>query len=326
MPLQELEWLGQGGGFSGWGHTKDGFFGISVRPEILDTWKWSGAGVEKELAVELPDLLDVVVLPDNRYLACMSPGDAYTPWPLIIGSLGARGVIKKWEPPTGWGFHGAGVSRNRKFAALTLEEDYSNPPEDCEWDNPRLRVGLVDISALKIRWVAELRGGGRHTIRRIAVSDDGRYIAIGGWKNRVALVDASLRNVLWVERPAGANSLGYVVFSSNGLLLYAGDPAGGCVYALETKTGKVTGRWFATETGEAIYGHRISCLAISPDDSWVAAGTGPEGQVYLFHVTTDEKPRLLPHGLITTLIVSFSPDSRHLASVGGGRIKVWRVR
>ena len=65
---------------------------------------------------------------------------------------------------------------------------------------------------------------------------------------------------------------------------------------------------------------------MSPDGQWLAAGTGPEGHVYLWNtVSADSKPRLLPHGGTTILIVSFSPDSRHLASVAGGKIKVWKL-
>jgi WD40 repeat protein len=57
----------------------------------------------------------------------------------------------------------------------------------------------------------------------------------------------------------------------------------------------------------------------------VAAGTGTEGEAYLFDVTGKEKPRMLLHGLRTVEILSFSPDSKYLASVAGGKIKIWSI-
>ena len=47
--------------------------------------------------------------------------------------------------------------------------------------------------------------------------------------------------------------------------------------------------------------------------------------VYLFNARTNVKPLILPHGLSTILEVSFSPDSKRLASMAGGQIKIWDV-
>lgn len=321
-PVQELDWTGPRA-FSEWGQTKGGFFGISAGTRVFQAWKWDGATLKRSEGVKLLRLLSMAPLPEEQYLAYTDLGEATAPWPLTMASLGAEDVIKKWEPPAGWGYEDLGISRNRAFAAITLHDREANPRQD----NPGFRAGILNIATMELRWVVEHYGRVYGDIRQIAISDDGKYIAIPGWSHGVALVDVQAQGIRHYVRPPGVNSFVYARFSCDGLTLYAADAAGGCVYALETKTGKVLRRWYATETGESIYGHRISCLAVSPDDAWIAAGTGPEGQVFLFSTTSSEsKPILLPHGLSTILIVSFSPDSKHLASVAMGKIKIWATK
>jgi len=319
---QKTEWRGQGGGFAEWGQTKDGFFGTSVRPFVLETWKWDGPVPRKAAAFALPPAANITVLPDGRYMAHVSSGG--DSWPFVVASLGSNEVLKKWQRPEGWQYRHVGISRNGRFAAVTLNDSDANPQQEHGDVPPRHTIGLVKIAELQIDWVAELTGRGGNTVRQIAVSDNGEYIAVGGWRNGIALVSTSLKQVLWNKMPPGEISTGYVVFSSDGSRLYAGGSAG-CVFAFETRTGNVTGQWYASRTGRSEYGHRISCLAISPDDALVAAGTGPEGEVYVFNTVSNQKPQLLNHGLTTVLIVSFSPDSNYLASVAGGIIKIWGV-
>lgn len=320
-PAREMDWAGPK---LEWGQTSDGFFGLSSQ-RVLETWRWSGETVVKGTFSQLPDhVLHTVVLPGDRYLA--NVGQEGGSYPLVIASVNTNGVIQSWSPPAGWWYSHTGSSVNGKFAAALLEQSVANPPPDYDDAKPRSRVGLVKIETREIVWVAELSGDRSGTIGQIAVSGDGRRIALSGWNHGVALVDTTVQEVRLVEHPPGAVSLGSAAFSSNGEILYAADEGGGCVYALETKTGNVIRRWYATTTGEAIYGHRISCLALSPDGAWIAAGTGPEGQVFLFNTTSSEvKPVLFDHGLSTILIVSFAPNSKHLASVAKGKIKVWAV-
>lgn len=320
-PAQEMDWTGPKK-LREWGQTPNGFYGVSAEL-VLEVWKWDGDTVTKGSVTRLPDVLHTVVLPSGQYLANIADGD----YPLVIAAVGTNDVIKSWSHPAGWWYSHTGSSRNGKFAAVMLDESFAKPPPDHDTEKPRHKVGLIEITSGKILWVAELTGRGGGTIGQISVSDDGKYIAIGGWNNGVALVDTSLQQVLWAKRPPEAVSMGATVFSSEGDVLYVADEGGGCVYALDTKTGDVIRRWYATTTGEAIYGHRISCLALSPDGAWVAAGTGPEGQVFLLDTTSSgARPVLLPHGLSTILIVSFSPDSKHLASVAKGKIKVWEIK
>ena len=64
---------------------------------------------------------------------------------------------------------------------------------------------------------------------------------------------------------------------------------------------------------------------ISNDGKMLAAGTGPEGDVYVWNLEDNSPPRVLKHGLNTIMIVAFSPDAKNVVSVGGGALKVWSV-
>lgn len=311
-PVQELGCMA----VSAAGQTGDGLYGMSG--DRLEAWVWHGATMAKGEAADLPPgIYNVRPVPKNRYL-CITYGRDLNTAILALRPLNTQDEVKSWPPPQGWSFEWTpGVSINGRYAAAMLEGRMDRR-------NPRFRVGLIDLETLELRWVGELSGRGSATIRRIAVSDDGKYVAVGGWANGVALVDASQRKVLWEGRPPTEVSTGYVMFSSDGLTLYSAGSEG-CVYVTDTRTGEITGRWWATETGRSRYGHRVSDLTKSPDGRWVAAGTGPEGYVYVFSTTAAVKPQRLVHGGGTVMAVSFSPDSKHLASMAAGSIKVWPI-
>jgi len=119
----------------------------------------------------------------------------------------------------------------------------------------------------------------------------------------------------------GTNDL---AFAPDGKLVYAGGTEG-CVHVMEAATGRVRDHWFATPTGKEEYGHRISTVNVSPDGRFAAAGTGPEGLVFLFSTAKGDLLRVLPHGGSTILAASFSPDSSRLATLAAGRLKIWRI-
>ena len=304
------------------GQTDTGIFCLSALAAVLETWKWEGATLTNDLAMQLPGPRQLVFLPGGKYLGCMSFGKTGRKGPLVLGGLAPGTLLNQKDQITGWIYGSVGSSRNARFVAVCLEEDRWNPPPDFDRQRLRVRVGLLDLPTLEIRWIGQLPSD-EGILRKTVVSDDGEYIAVTGCNNKIALLSASLGKVLWHQKPED-DAVYYAVFSSDGLTLYCGGISA-CVYTVGTTTGKVTGRWHATRTGRPIYGHRIACMAISPDDRWVAAGTGTEGEVYLFDVTGKEKPRMLLHGLETVNIVSFSPDSKYLASVAGGKIKIWAI-
>jgi WD40 repeat protein len=159
-------------------------------------------------------------------------------------------------------------------------------------------------------------------------SDDGRYIAVGGWNNGVLLADATTQKVLWRERPPPAISITQVCFSGDGQTLYAADESGPCVYILETKTGQPLGELYFSDTGEPGGKRRVACLTASADGAWLAAGTDTDARICLFRANSlKHKPTIIQVSARPNVIraLQFSPDSTYLASVTWDNIRIWKV-
>ena len=190
-----------------------------------------------------------------------------------------------------------------------------------------MQVGVLEAATEELNWVVTLVGrrmGVNIGVRSVLPSDDGAYIAVAGWDNSVAMIDVQAKDVMWVKKPADEAALKYVAFSPDGEVVYAGGTMG-VVYTMDVRTGRVLGRWCAALSGASEYGHRISCLAASADGRWVAAGTGPEGLVFVASTADSRRISVLDHGGSTILLVQFSPDSTALASFVPGSLKIWNM-
>lgn len=319
-PVQTIAWTNIDG-FREWGQTSDGFFGTSGDYRLV-TWKWVGATMTQDIDAKLPRTQDVIPLPDGVYLAnvCPSP-EGRGEWPLTLATTATNKITKEWRDPKGWSCFKTGVSANGRFAALVLMNE-----DDNDLKTQAYRIGLIDLSSQELHWMVDFRGVRMPIVRQIRASNDGRYVAISNWQNKALLADTAQHKVLWIDEPFEAVSLGYVAFSADGETLYEADSGGEAVYAVETKSGKILRKYVASENGKRTRTRRISCLALSPDDAWMAVGTGLDGQAFLFDTRLPEpKPIILPHGMTTILMASFSPDSTRVATVAGGKIKIWAV-
>jgi len=328
--VYETDWPSQPGALAEWGAGEGYIFGVIGETPHLEVWEWEGDVLAKASVTLLPRSLDVV--PISAQLCGMSvrPPSKGTPWPYAIVSTGDGHTVKKWNPPAGHGFDCAGGSASGKFIGIVAGERPEPPfwPKDHDFSDSRVKVGLIDVDKRELKWVAELTNKGAGTsIRRIVVTNDGRYVAVGGWANGVAMVDCHQAKVLWSKRPKDALSLGYVAFSPDSKTLYAGGGAG-CAYSISVTTGDVLSRRYATKTGKRVYAHRISALAVSSDGEWVAAGTGPEGEVYVWNLKQNTGPYVLEclnGGMASVFVVTFSPDSKNIAAVSGGKLRIWRL-
>jgi len=319
MPIQEIDWVSGTRGWGEWGQTSDGFFGVAVDSEVLMVWTWTGDTLSRGEDVILPSGLRTTVLSHGEYLVCRSPGpDIKGPWPLVHASLATHEIIQEWPPPKYYRYSLTGISHNSQYLAVLLEAE----------TNMVRRVGLLDLASGEFHLVGEYEGWMYGYASRITCSNDGKYIAIAGWDNGLKLYDVDAKTQIWFQKPDDVVNFGEAEFSPDGKTIYTANTGGESVYAYDTLTGEIKHQWYATATGQAERrtGRRISCFAVSPDGNWLAAGTGPKGDVFLFDVNNPgSPPTLFPHGLHTTLIVNFSPDSKHLASVAGGKIKIWKV-
>jgi len=191
-------------------------------------------------------------------------------------------------------------------------------------------------------------------VHSIALSGDGRWIAVGLSSHRIRVSDAKSGEVVATLRGHGDRVVA-LAFSADRTLLASGSWDGTAkVWNLaegrDIKTlgvrGSVSavslsddGAWLAVgATDKSVYlwdlrgtsaarelkGHKrsIQALAFSPDSKSLASAA-PDERILVWAVGQEADPRQLPsppHGATT---LAFSPNGRLLASAGGGEVKVW---
>lgn len=323
-PAVVLEWMGRGGGFSEWGGGGPCIYAESVEPSILDVWRWKEGSLEKRAEVPLPRCLGVSWMEPDRCIFGPVDDDDGEAIIMLKVRTGDDEDHVRWSVPHGWYCDMTQPSAAGHHVAVRVGDTTRAPGYASE--HPRLQIGLVGPEADGISWVTTLVGecsGADINVRVVLPSDGGSYIAVGGWDNSLAMIDVHAKETLWVRKP-GANAVFYAAFSPDAKVVYTGGTEG-IVFALDVKTGETLSRWYATPTGRSEYGHRISCLSASPDGRWVAAGTGPEGLVFVGSTAESKLVKVLNHGGSTVLLVQFSPDSKALASFVPGTLKIWDV-
>lgn len=341
LPDRTIDWPGAGGGWRLWGANGESLFGISSDPAVLEVWQWVSSVMTRRSKVPVDQgTLSFAIFSQNTGIANVldrRDGSTY----LCVSDLTSGTVRQRVPQPHDFFIQlGRSGSRGKQLAVWGERESALH-------DVPRVvHFGLLASERYDAEWITTLNvdagQSAQAMVHAVVVSDNGAYIAVAGWHNGVAAIDVARKRCLWIaswknassasapgrENPEKAVPLDEVdtqdvAFSPDGKLIYAGGTTG-CVYGITTDSGKVVSRWWASPTGRSEYGHRISCISVSPNGQFLAAGTGPSGLVFLFS-TTDGKRRVIDHGGSTVLMTVFSPDSKHFASYAGGSIKIWKV-
>ena len=91
------------------------------------------------------------------------------------------------------------------------------------------------------------------------------------------------------------------------------------LFCFEVKTGKILSQWRV--------GGRFVGVDVSPDGKLVAGGVGPGGEVYIFEAKSGKVLTKLETGQFVMYGLSFSPDSKLLATSGvkNTGIKIWNM-
>lgn len=316
-PAHEIVWLGRGGGFQRLGTSGAGsLVGLSVKPWVMDVWSWTDDGSLKMSwsgPMQSPDTF--LWLGDGRLLADPLGSPKNT---IVLRDAKTSETVRQWPLSRPGYVLVIGMSRNGEYVALGEEPDLRLD----EYRHPPFPIAMLGPKRDELVRVATLIGDGSGVIKQIVPSDDGAYIAVAGWLNGVAVVDVRQKRLAWEGKPWNEASTKDAQFSPDAKVLYIGGTEG-CVYGMDVATGNIVSRWFATLSGETEYGHRITTVSVSADGRFVAAGTGPEGLVWVWERATGKRLMILNHGRGTILITQFSPDSKALATFSGGLIKVW---
>ena len=266
-----------------------------------------------------------LVFEKDEHVASLLPEDGilFSPWSSTNNKIVLRNIAGKkklWQMDLGkdWYCSQIGLSQNSKFAAFKIDDNTYHCPK------PTFHISVFDV--LKEKITSKITFVGEHygELRTVVPSNDGKYVALGGLDNKLNIVDTETKKTLWAIYPKGAISMVYCAFSPDSQLVFGGG-GGGCLYGFDVKTGEMKYQFWASLSGKSEYGHRISSIAVSPDGKYVAAGTGPEGLVFVYSIEENKLIGIYDHGMTTILVVAFSPDSRYIASFAGGLIKTWQI-
>ena len=319
-------WSGRKGASCDWRCGGAYIYASSGVPHYFDLWKWNGGDLEKCREIGLQRLLCPAVLGEEHYLSYVG-ADQEQKF-IALANMNGDAANAKWSSTPGWWCFMMQSSRAGGHAAICYREDVGTlGPKDRDPEQPRVRVYLISRDKREPELVGTLIGtysGSDGNIRTVLPSDDGAYVAVGAWDHGVAMIDAAKGETLWSKRPPNEVASYYLAFSPDNRLIYGGGGEG-CVYGMDVLTGEIRSQWYASVSGQSEYGHRICYLAASSDGRWVAAGTGPEGLIWIWRASDGKVVAILEHGSGTVQLVQFSPDSQALATIAAGSIKIWSV-
>jgi hypothetical protein len=331
-PVRDLLWQAKGAGFKTWGSGGEFAFAHS-EGEVFYVWRWQADTLERYREVPLAEASSPIWMGADVAVWEVESKERQpgVHQPLLARNIATGKELARFAPEKGWYYSNTWnemkLSGNGKFLAVHLAEDSSYPPADHDPEVARCGIGLLGPACDKLARVATLarrRGYSYSEIRSCVPSNNGAHVAVSGWQKGLSLVDAQDGKVLWDMSADAFGDFGDIAFSPPGDRVYAGTRRG-FVYGMEVATGKIVSKWPATE-GESNAFYVISRIATSPDGRLVAAATEPSAQIYVWHADTGERCAWLEHdGGGQVLILMFSPDSKHLASFAGGRIKIWAM-
>ena len=174
------------------------------------------------------------------------------------------------------------------------------------------RRKAVVISPQNAAQVMELARWGKGTVKEIALSPDGRLLAVASSLG-IYLYDAeTLREVRFIETDARVNS---VAFSPDGQIMASGS------------ADKTVRLWRVADGSllRTLEGHTdgVQSVTFSPDGAILATGSF-DHTVRLWRVADGRPLHILERpGDVSSMAIS--PDGQTLASASGGAVWLWRV-
>jgi hypothetical protein len=315
------------------------FYPVNKEPFSLEIWQWTGNTIKSAHSIQLDKELmsfSAAIYSPNKWICQLYDEELGTAFCLADPKSGK--ITNHWRYASGSVRLGRG-SQNGKYVAAW---------DDKSFEKDIVRFGLVSADALSFAWAVTVQADGAQTWKitnSVVPSNNGQFIGVAGWEWGVLMIDVAQKKPIWeascqykpVMREAskkpkatwkeipldevGTNDL---AFTPDNKLIYAGG-ATGLLYGMKTDTGKIVSQWWASPSDKEEYGHRIRTVAVSPDGNYVAAGTVPNGLTYLFSTKDGHRYTIKDGRDVGIDLLSFSPDSKRLATYGAGKIKIWKI-
>jgi len=310
-----------------WLHTcGENLVAVSRRDDVF-LWDWGDLEKPPIKGHGGRGLATAFLVPD-RIVTTVDPWQRppNTPYPVLVKNLVSGSIEKQWGDDPAWYCEGMRTSVNGKFVVIRTNQNsnVTNTPGES-----RYRVGIIGPEADRIAWAPEIREKkGTLYVAESVPSEDGRFVATVGVNNGswICLVEVGQERVAWEFVDDMDVGFKDAAFSPDSKAVYAGGGSG-VLYTFDVATGKVKSRWLIGDGKHVEYGNRISRVAASPDGRLVAAGTGPDGAVYIWEVQTGNRLDVLQTRQSTIMGLTFGPDSKRLAVTGveNRTIEIWDV-
>jgi WD40 repeat protein len=318
------------------------FYPTNKNQSALDVWQWADETIKETatLHVDKKIVSAAVLSPDACVVSLYAPDHESE---FRVCNLKPGKTIHAWKPPEDWHTSLGRASRNGKHLAAWCEPDgSSSEPRE------RLRLGLLAPDGESFDWVATVnktfgRGGMGF---RVVPSEDGQFLALATLAKGILMVNAAQRKVAWatiapderafLDPSSAAPDISWrevpfenwgaydVAFTPDSKVMYAGCDYG-LLFGINVETGAVVSRWWANLSGKEESGQYVFRVAVSPDGRFVAAGTVPEPLVFVFSTRDGHRYTFNHGGDFGINLLSFSPDSKRLASQSGGELKIWKL-
>lgn len=301
----------------------DSLVAISRTGELC-VWDWNN--ITAKPRVESVNASNAIWLPTDHVVWVPSND----PGTIVISNRQDGKEVKRLSLGYNWQCDYLSTSRDGQFVALAAGDKAVTGEKSDFYKRIHIATIGPDLDELHDILTTDERRKDL-MLRGFSISDDGTFIAMVGQKDGlgwIGAVDVKQRQLIWEQALDLSVELMEVAFSPDGHIIYTGG-VGRRVFGLETTTGKVLREWEMADY--MIPGNKrrlISCIAASPNGRYLAAGTEPVGEIYIWDIETGDKVGIIKDGATMLNALTFSPDSRNL--VTGGlmairKVKIWRI-
>lgn len=301
--MEEIEklWAGRERTVARLSFTKDDGRLVSVAEEVL-VWDISGEQHLRRMLGNHPArILDVAFSPDGKYLlSCIGAAGPITLRDARNGELIDRPFREAVNGPRGLSF-----SKDGKTLAIITDVTSNDGPVVQVWDFEKGRL------------INTPDGPGNKYVDKVALSPDGKLLAIGSYELTFWEVASGRQRGVAIEVPGTIANTQSLTFNSDGSLLALGTIEGD-IFLVDTRTLKQVGRM---SIASRLKSEPVAALAFSPDGRVLASNGLERGRAILWDVVSRSRLHELAYpGLrIFVKTVAFSADGKMLAIAGDAR-------
>jgi WD40 repeat protein len=315
-----------GGGLLKLYTVSDSLVGISPTSEVY-VWNWQNLVKEPKVGSAPAKDRCLVWVPGDKLVWIPSDGDDT----IVISDFKSGREVGRVSLGYGWRAECLALSNNGKFIALAALRKSDTSKKDGFYESVRLDMMSADSEDFsKVITIDAARDN--LVMESLAISDDGRFIAVVGQRNGigwVGLVGIKNKKLLWEKSFESSEEFREVAFAAGSSVVYAGW-AEKFVYSFEAATGKELIKWLVDDGRKSTQEERmdIRCITVSNDNRFLAVGREVPGTAWVWDIKRGGKPKVFSCGNVHITDIAFSPDSTLMVTTSfkvTSKTRIWRI-